>query len=135
MQLGPQVTTPGRANGVHPSGSSDTTASMLSVLTPEARTMVLASLPPAQRWRIMEAMKDDERASIVLAMGLRLRKEAAAALDGRVWERTMDVIKNNSTNGAKWVLLDAVGSWVLLKRCRAHACVVCHVTHVILPRL
>lgn len=63
--------------------------------------MVLASMPPGQRWCVMEAMRDDERAEIVVAMGFDLRKEAAAALDPRVWERTLDVVKNNGSNAAR----------------------------------
>lgn len=82
--------------------SSDAaSAQMLSVLTAEARTMVLAGMPPAQRWRLMEAMKDEERAEIVVAMGLDLRKEAAAALEPRVWERTLDIVKNSGTYAAR----------------------------------
>jgi hypothetical protein len=75
---------------------------MLSVLTPEARTLVLATMPPAQRWHIMEAMRDEDRAEIVVAMGLDMRKDAAAALSGRTWERTIDIIKNSGTHAARY---------------------------------
>lgn len=74
---------------------------MLSVLTPEARTLVLATMPPAQRWHIMEAMKDEERAEIVVAMGLDMRKEAAAGLSARAWERTIDIVKNKGNHAAR----------------------------------
>lgn len=98
MTLGPQVAAPGR---VHDGYNIDSTVQMLTSLTPEARTMVLATLPPAQRWMILEAMRDDERAAMVIAMSLDFRKEASQAVDAKLWERTMDVVKNNSMYGAR----------------------------------
>jgi Mg/Co/Ni transporter MgtE len=74
---------------------------MMPVLTVEARTILLAGMPAAQRWRIMEEMRDEERAEVVVAMGLDLRKDAAAALSPRVWERTLDAIKNSGNNAAR----------------------------------
>jgi len=112
MTAGPQVATPGRvATGAY---GSDNSAQMLSVLTPEARTMVLASMPPGQRWRVMEAMRDEERAEILVAMGLDLRKEAAAALEPRVWQRTVDIVKNNGTHAARSVSHVRSSFWQLL---------------------
>lgn len=100
MTSGPRLAAPPRAHG--PSGfSGDASAQMLSVLTPEARTLVLASMPPAQRWQIMEAMRDEERAEIVVAMGLDMRKDAAASLSARTWERTIDIVKNNGNHAAR----------------------------------
>ena len=49
----------------------------------------------------MEAMKDEKRAEIIISMGLELRKDAAAALDPKTWERTMDVVKNNGAFAAR----------------------------------
>jgi hypothetical protein len=46
-------------------------------------------------------MKDEERAAMVIAMSVGLRKEAAAAVDGRLWERSMDIIKNHSGHAAR----------------------------------
>jgi len=54
MAVGPQVATPRR---VHDGYNIESTVQMLTSLTPEARTMVLASMPADQRWRILEAMK------------------------------------------------------------------------------
>lgn len=103
MTSGPRMAAPpGRGQGA--SYSSDNGAAMLSVLTPEARTLVLAGMAPSQRWRIMEAMKDEERAEIVIAMGLDLRKDAAAALDPKTWERTIDVVKNNGNFASRYVV-------------------------------
>ncbi|WIA13678.1 hypothetical protein OEZ85_007238 [Tetradesmus obliquus] len=100
MTLGPQVAAPGR---VHDGYNIDSTVQMLTALTPEARTMVLATMPPVQRWKVVEAMKDEERAAMVIAMSVGLRKEAAAAVDGRLWERTMDIIKNHSGHAARYL--------------------------------
>jgi hypothetical protein len=86
---------------------------MMSVLTVEARTIMLAGMPPAQRWRIMEEMRDEERAEVVVAMGLDLRKDAAAALTPRVWERTLDAIKNSGNNAARWDLTGRMANAVL----------------------
>lgn len=93
MRTGPRMapTVRGRGGGY----SSDNSAQMLSVLTPEARTLVLTAMPASQRWTIMEAMKDEERAEIVIAIGLDLRKDAAAALEPKTWERTIDIVKNS----------------------------------------
>ncbi|WIA33826.1 hypothetical protein OEZ86_006935 [Tetradesmus obliquus] len=100
MTLGPQVAAPGR---VHDGYNIDSTVQMLTALTPDARTMVLATMPPVQRWKVVEAMKDEERAAMVIAMSVGLRKEAAAAVDGRLWERTMDIIKNHSGQAARYL--------------------------------
>jgi hypothetical protein len=82
--------------------SSDNSAQMLSVLTPEARTLVLAAMPASQRWRVLEAMRDEERAEIVIAMGLELRKDAAAALEPKTWERTIDIVKNSGNLASRY---------------------------------
>jgi hypothetical protein len=66
---GPQFAAPGRRHDSHVNGGCDTTPHMLSVLTAEARTVVLAAMPPSQRWRLLEAMRDEERADIVVVMG------------------------------------------------------------------
>lgn len=95
--------------------SSDNSAQMLSVLTPEARTLVLAAMAPSQRWCVMEAMKDEERAEIIISMGLELRKDAAAALDPKTWERTMDAVKNNGTFAARWA-----GAWLMQSDSECH---------------
>jgi hypothetical protein len=39
---------------------------------------------------------------MVVAMSVGLRMEAAAAVDARLWERTMDIIKNHSGHAARW---------------------------------
>jgi len=39
---------------------------------------------------------DEERADVVVAMSLPLRKEAAAAVDVRLWENTLEVIRSSS---------------------------------------
>jgi hypothetical protein len=49
MTLGPQVAAHGR---VHDGNNIDSTLQMLTALTPEARTMVLATMPPVQRWKV-----------------------------------------------------------------------------------
>lgn len=49
MTVGPQVVAPGR---VHDGYNIDSTVQMLNALTPEARTMVLATMPPLQRWKV-----------------------------------------------------------------------------------
>ena len=98
MTQGPQVTAPGR---VHDGYNIDSTVQMLTHLTAEARTTVLATMPEAQRWKILEAMRDDERADIVIAAGLSLRASMQKNIDPRLWGRTMDVIKNHSSYGAR----------------------------------
>jgi hypothetical protein len=50
MTLGPQIAAPGR---VHDGYNIDSTVQMLTALTPEARTMVLATMPPVQRWKVL----------------------------------------------------------------------------------
>jgi hypothetical protein len=62
--------------------------------------------------QVVEAMKDEERAAMVIAMSVGLRKEAAAAIVGRLWERTMDIIKNHSGHAARCavVLYDQTAS-------------------------
>jgi Mg/Co/Ni transporter MgtE len=98
MTQGPQVAAPGR---VHDGYNIDSTVQMLTHLTAEARTMVLATMPETQRWKILEAMRDDERADIVIAAGLGLRASMKKNIDPRLWGRTMDVIKNHSSYGAR----------------------------------
>lgn len=93
MTLGPQIAAPGR---LHDGYNIDSTVQMLTALTPEARTMVIATMPPAQRWKVLEAMRDEERAAMVIAMSVGLRAEAAEAVDARLWERTIDIIRNHS---------------------------------------
>lgn len=54
--------------------------------------------------QVVEAMKDEERAAMVIAMSVGLRKEAATAVDPRLWERTMDIIRNHSGHAARCVM-------------------------------
>lgn len=112
VAAGPRFAVPGHTHSGGAYGL-ESNAQMMSVLTVEARTIVLAGMPPAQRWRIMEEMRDEERAEVVVAMGLDLRKDAAAALSPRVWERTLDAIKNSGNNAARWDSTGSVASFML----------------------
>lgn len=99
--LGPQVLRYGGklSNESLPVVSVD----MLMNLMPEARTMVLATLPESQRWKLLEAMRDQERAEVVIAMNVSLRSDAREALGDGLWDRTMEVIRSHSTHGARFL--------------------------------
>lgn len=67
-------------------------------------------------------MKDEERAELVIRMSLPFRAEARTNLDGKLWDRTMEVIRNHSVFGARWGLAS-----VLWRVCGAGREVVCEV--------
>jgi len=60
---------------------------------------------PHQKWRVLEAMKDDERTELIIRMSLPFRAEARANLDPKLWDRTMDVVRAHSSFGARWVVM------------------------------
>lgn len=95
------VSMPGMSGGGAP--SKESYASQLSNLTPEARTMLLASLPEAQRWPIMAAMSDLERAEVVIAMSAPMRAAAEAAMGQQLWARTLEVLKQHSPQAARYL--------------------------------
>ena len=94
-----QSARPVRLSGVHQ--GADATAALLAALTPESRALVLAGMPPAQRWVLMEALSDEERAGVIVAMAPPHRREAAAALAPDLWERTMDVMRSAGALAAR----------------------------------
>ncbi len=46
-------------------------------------------------------MRDEDRADCIIAMSADVRRQVQNALDPKLWDRTMDVIKNSSYNAAR----------------------------------
>jgi hypothetical protein len=57
--------------------------------------------PQQTQWRILEAMRDDERTEMIIRMSLPLRAEARSGLGAALWERTMDSVRAHSVFGAR----------------------------------
>jgi Mg/Co/Ni transporter MgtE len=84
-----------------PAWQADKAAASLNSLNPEARTLVLCTMPEDQRWKVVAAMSDGERAEVVIAASTTFREAIRSHVGPEVWGRTMAIVKGHSSHAAR----------------------------------